>query len=221
MFVEKPDAYKKGNIQFNNNFIDLSYHPLIPRVETEFWVQKAIQFLQKNKFDKLPLKCLDLFSGSGCIGISILKKLPNSFVVFSDKNSLCIKQIKLNLKLNYIQKNRFQVIKSDIFSNIKRKFNVIFANPPYIAEKFLERVQDSVLYWEPLDAILGGWDGTEIIKKFLIQARNHLEKNGIIFLEFDSEQKQIIKTFIQKNKYKKFYFLKDQFGNDRYVKIIY
>ena len=107
-----PLAYLIGNMPFLGCTIDLEYKPLIPRPETEFWVNDFI----KNEIDETPrYKILDLFAGSGCIGIGILKNCQNCSVNFGEKNSNFIKQIKKNLKLNKINKKNMKFYKLMFF----------------------------------------------------------------------------------------------------------
>jgi methylase of polypeptide subunit release factors len=72
--------------------------------------------------------------------------------------------------------------------------------------------------FEPSIALYGGNDGMEYIKIFLNEAVDYLKEKGIIYLEFDPEQKDWIEEII-KGKYSKFEFLKDQFNKYRFVKI--
>ena len=101
-----PKEYKRGYTNFAQCKIDLSMRPMIPRKETEFLVKKAIKGI-KDVGDK---RILDIFAGSGCIGIAILKHIKNSRVDFVEIDANLIKQIKINLKLNKIKPNRYKVI---------------------------------------------------------------------------------------------------------------
>jgi release factor glutamine methyltransferase len=162
---------------------------------------------------------LDIFSGSGCIGIAILKHIENSQVVFADKDKKCLEQIKINCKINKIKKSRYKVIQSDVFSKINGKFDSMFANPPYIPTKNKNKVQKSVLKYEPKKALFGGIDGMFYIVKFLKEAIRHLNRKGKIFMEFDPPQKKDIEKLLHKYKYKNWKFYKDQYGKYRWVVI--
>ena len=210
--------------------IDLSKKPLIPRPETEFWVKEAIKeirvsseftpwrkFCHKHKIYKI--RVLDIFSGSGCIGVAVLKHIKNSKVDFSDSDKNCLEQIKINLKINKIKENRFKAIQSDVFKNIKSKYDFIFANPPYVAVKNKNKIQKSVLKYEPRQALFGGGDGLFYIRKFLKQAKNYLNSGGVIFMEFSPEQKKQIEKLILKYKYKNYKFYKDQHKRWRWAGI--
>lgn len=230
----EPLDYVIGFTEFLGNKIDLSKKPLIPRSETEFWVGEALKHLKSGD-----IKVLDIFSGSGCIGIAVLKRVKNSRVIFSDKNEKAIKQIKINCKLNKINQKRYKIVKSNVFENIKGNFDFIFANPPYVPDYrknpsarlraiLRNRVQKSVLKYEPSQALFAGKDGLFYIRKFLKQAQKYLNKNGIVFMEFDGSagspqtppQKKEIERIVKKLGHLNVKFQKDQYGKWRWVVII-
>ena len=202
----EPLDYVMGFTEFLGCKIDLSKKPLIPRPETEFWVEEAIKEMS-CVFDgrqKPRTRVLDIFCGSGCIGIAVLKHIKNVEVFFSDiENRMAGRK----------------VIKSDVFSSIKGKFDYIFANPPYVAVKRKNKAQKSVLKYEPEKALFGGKDGLFYIKKFLALARNFLNPGGRAFMEFSPEQKNKIEKLLAKYGYKSWKFHKDQFGRWRWLSI--
>jgi release factor glutamine methyltransferase len=215
-----PKEYKKGKINFLGCKIDLRKKVFIPRAETKFWVKKALKECKlkiKNWRLKKP-KFLDIFAGSGFIGIAILKNIKNSYVDFVDIDKKAIEQIKINLRLNKISENRYKIYQSNLFEKIKnKKYNFIFANPPYVAKERINEVQKSVLLYEPRISIFGGKDGLFLIRKFLNESKNHLRKKGLIFMEFDPLQKEEIKKILEKLNFKSFSFFKDQFKSFRFL----
>ncbi|MBU2540033.1 peptide chain release factor N(5)-glutamine methyltransferase [Patescibacteria group bacterium] len=250
----EPIDYIIGFVSFLGCKIDLSKKPLIPRQETEYWVREAIKGIKKDyssrvknsrsrifytagytaekvKTGNIKLNILDIFSGSGCIGLAILKNIKNSKVDFAEKDKRFLKQIELNLKLNNIDKKRYKIIQSDVFSKIKGEYDYIFANPPYISKGNLKKVQKAVLKHEPKKAIFGGKDGFFCIRRFLkeapsfappsLKATDGLSKasegRGKIFMEFSPEQKKEIERLLKKFGYKNYRFHKDQFNKWRYI----
>lgn len=223
----EPLDYVIGFTEFFGCKIDLSKKPLIPRPETEFWVEKAISEITPwRNFCHGPI-ILDIFSGSGCIGIAVLKHVKNLNVDFADIEENNLEQIKINLKINCIKPSKYRIIKSDVFNVInpssprllRAKYDFVFANPPYIATILRNRIQKSVLKYEPQKALFGGKDGLFYIKKFLKEAGRYLNPDGIIFMEFSPEQKKEIEKLILKYKYRNYKFYKDQNNKWRQVNI--
>ena len=205
-------------MKFLNCKIDLSKWNFRPRTETAFWVRHSLKDLKHTK-NGSP-RVLDIFTGSGCIGIAVLKNIKNSRVDFVDIDKKAIEQIKINLKLNKISSKRYKIYQSDLFEKLKNdKYDYIFANPPYVAEERIGEVQSSVLAHEPKRALFGGKRGLDIIAKFLKDAKKYLKPSGIIFLEFDPLQKIDIDIILKKEEYKRYKFSKDQFNKLRWVKI--
>lgn len=215
-----PEEYKKGYSIFLGCKIDLSRRVLIPRPESEFWTEAAINDLKKTKNDDL--RILDIFSGSGCVGIAAAKYLPDARVDFSDIDKSAIGQININLDINRIGRNRAEVFESDIFEKIPpaNRYDAILANPPYIDPARIGEVQESVLDHEPRIALFSGGGGLETIKKFLRRAIDFLKPEGFIYLEFDASQMEAVEDMAESIGYLSISFFKDQFGVWRFAKIM-
>ena len=143
-----------GFVDFLDCKIDLSLRPLIPRSETEYWTEKAITELRNDPRERI--QCLDLFAGSGCIGVSILKHVESTTFNFAEKDKSLLSQIKTNIKENGIDSSQYNIFQSDVFSAVKSSYDYIFANPPYIGETDRDKIQESVLKEEPSQALFGG-----------------------------------------------------------------
>lgn len=120
-----------------------------------------------NKYVKIYAKgkVLDMGTGSGIQALTALENTPDVLAV--DINEECVKNLKIN------------VIKSDLFSNVKGKFDLIIFNPPYLPED-MEEPEDSKVI------TTGGKDGSEIVVKFLEDAKEHLNENGKILILISS-----------------------------------
>lgn len=176
-----PVAYVIGWIDFLGCRIDLSLSPLIPRPETEFWVE---QFVDSQRTTK-PLRVLDLCCGSGCIGIGVMKRMPNVHVTFVDVEPLMMKQTAQNALANDIPEHRYDLITSDLFSGVSGKFDVILSNPPYV-DPFGE-ISPSLVF-EPKQALFAQKQGLALIEQIFLQVKNHLVDNGLLYVEFASDQ---------------------------------
>jgi release factor glutamine methyltransferase len=238
-----PSEYKKGCTDFLGCRIDLRYRPLIPRVETAEWVKAALLEIDKLTYVRRSVNILDMFAGSGCVGVAVLKHVPESTMDFVDISPKCLKQIEINCQLNKIAKERYRLIRADVFGNCLREvgstpklaarygvsptsryasfcraqYDFMLANPPYCQR---QNVDHSVLKYEPHQAVLGGGkDGLRVIKKFLREASKYLKPGGVIYLEFDDFQKEALNKLLQRSKFKEWEFRKDQFGSWRCLKL--
>jgi release factor glutamine methyltransferase len=212
--MDLPEDYKTGFKYFLGAKIDLSKKPFIPREETEHWVSLALKEIRKRDN---PV-CLDLFSGSGCVGLAVLKNIDKSFCDFGEKENPFLEQIKINLDINNIPKERYNIIKTDVFSNIEKKYDFILANPPYVALSRIEEVGEDVKQYEPPVALFGGEEGLDLIKEFILKAGDFLKEKGVVFMEFDREQKKKIEDLLGNN-YSKADFFKDQFNKYRFLRL--
>jgi release factor glutamine methyltransferase len=200
--------------------IDFSKKVFRPRPETEFWVKKAAQIIKKQKTSRNSFNILDIFAGTGCIGIFILKSIKSARVDFADIWPKAIEQIKINLELNKIQKSRYKIYKSNLFEKLGSEiYDFIFANPPYVALDRIFEVQQEVLKNDPLVALFSGKDGTVMIEKFFSRVKNYLNPAGKIFLEFDPSQKKKIEKIAEKEGFKVF-LKKDQFNKIRWLEAV-
>ncbi len=219
----EPVAYVIGFSTFLGNKIDLSQKPLIPRAETEYWVEKALSELESAHGKDAPLRILDVFSGSGCIGLAVLKRFPNAKVDFAELEPNALEQIRLNAEGNGYNAARYEIFQSDIFSGIPsgRTYDAIFANPPYIDEAHKHtRVDKSVLDHEPHVALFAKENGYELIERFFADAKKFLVSDGRIYLECDDIQKGGVEKILVKQGFTKYLFSKDQFELWRSVSVI-
>lgn len=187
----KPIQYALGEVNFYGLNFYVDERVLIPRFETEELVYNTNNYLKKY-FSKP--KILDLGTGSGCIGLT-LKKLNKDYdITMSDIDN----QV---LEVAYINKNNLKldvkIINSDLFTNIKEKYDVIISNPPYVAKT--DVVSEIVLKNEPHLALYALNDGLEFYEKILANCEKHLKDKYLIAFEIGSSQKERIIELINKN----------------------
>lgn len=212
----EPMDYVIGWTPFLGVRLDLSSRPFIPRPETEYWTKRAIGAMRARKLVRSGrgARVLDFFAGSGAIGIAVLAGVPHTHVTFGEIDHGARKQIKKNISLNQISRARVRVVKTDVWKGITGTFDLILANPPYATVKNTER---AVLRNEPRGAILGGGrDGLSLIEKFFALARSHLNRDGELWMEFHSPQKDAIARYARSAGFC-VAFHKDQYHRWRYL----
>jgi release factor glutamine methyltransferase len=188
----EPLAFILGHIPFLSADISLDSRPLIPRVETEFWVSKAIE--EMRTYETSPLRILDLCSGSGCIGIAAAKALPLSTVHFGEIDKVHHATIIKNIASNGIDASRTRVFGGSLFENAEPFYDFILCNPPYIANGSAH-VAESVKRFEPEIALYGGQDGLDLIRTIVNEAKKQLSKNGVLYIEHEPEQSEALQAF--------------------------
>jgi release factor glutamine methyltransferase len=206
----EPLAYVIGHVPFLGCQIYLDSGPLIPRPETEFWVEKAIE---KIKTVATP-RVLDLCSGSGAIGVAVAKHCPAVRVVLSDVTDGHNNTVNRTIRENGVDERQIEVVNGDLFENISGRFDFIFSNPPYI-DPALNRAESSVKAYEPHLALYGGQGGLDILKRLIEAAPKYLAPEGQIWLEHEPEQVEAIRQSAEACGFRATTY-PDQYGVQRY-----
>lgn len=215
----EPLAYLIGHVPFLNCRIHLDSWPLIPRPETEFWVDKAIAEI-KIKLATNPriIKVLDICAGSGCVGIAVAKSVPEAQVTFAELDAAHLPTIEKNIAENLSSQERFQVVQSDLFGNISGQFDFILSNPPYI-DPAIDRAETSVKAHEPHLALYGGQGGMEIIERLIKTVSEHLAQGGQVWIEHEPEQAGAVKKSAEAEGFRAATHV-DQYGVPRFSVLV-
>ncbi len=185
---------------------------LIPRPETEELVELILAENPKENF-----KVLDIGTGSGAIALALAKNRADWSVTAAD-----ISQDALDLASENAERLDLEItfIKSDCFSEICSKYDIIVSNPPYISRADEEEVGLNVLHSEPHLALFADEEGLAIYRRIAEESKDHLTDGGKIYLEIGYKQGQSVPALFMENlPEKRVRTLKDQFGQDRMVVI--
>ena len=213
----KPLAYILGWVPFLDLNLFVSPPTLIPRPETEMWVDELITMIKKDTSQ--PLTIIDIGTGSGCIALSLAQAFPASQIYAVDIAPCALKLAQKNAIENKITNVTF--LESNLFKNIPAnlKFDLIISNPPYINPN--AQLGTSVLAWEDHNALFAKNEGLQIIEQISEQAHNYLKKNDTLtyqlVMEIDSSQGKIIKNVLEKYDFNEIEVTKDQFERHRTV----
>jgi release factor glutamine methyltransferase len=182
----EPVAYIVGQRAFWEHQFEVNANVLIPRSESEMLVELAIQISGSQTPTLQTQTIADLGTGSGAIAISLAHELPQSKVIAVDVLPEALAVARRNAKKIGVANVRF--IESNWFSKLGgQDFNIIVANPPYVALGDPHLVQGD-LRFEPSDALCAGPNGIDDIQKIINQATEHLQPNGNLMIEHGFEQ---------------------------------
>ena len=191
----KPIAYILGKQAFWSLTLKVKAATLIPRPETELLVDIILQ-----KFASIKnLSVLDLGTGSGAIALALATEQPTWQITAVDYSFDALGVAQENA--NYYGITSVAFIHSNWYSNLSnRKYDIIVANPPYIAEND-PALHQHVLQYEPKTALISKQDGFADMIEIIDKAKYFLKKNGFIVLEHGYQQSQEVKNILRKYGY--------------------
>ncbi len=208
----KPLQYITNKQEFMGLDFYVDENVLIPQPDTEILVEKAIEIAETTQKNKI----LDMCTGSGCIAISLAKKINNAQITAVDISNSALNVANKNAINNNVE-NKIKFINSDMFNNIEEKFDIIVSNPPYIETETINKLGIEVQN-EPHLALDGGIDGLKFYKIIANNAFKYLNENGYLLLEIGYNQQNSVTQLLQDiGKYKNIETVKDLGGNYRVV----
>ena len=204
----------------------LNEETLDPRPDSETLIDAVLEHY-KNKLKSI--KILDLGSGSGCLGLSLLKEYENSEVTFFDISKKSLENVKINA-LNFGVLERAKFINLDwrveewdlnlIKIENEIKFDFVISNPPYIPTDDIKTLQTEVKKYDPFIALNGGKDGLDSYRFLLPKLKNIVKKNGKVFFEIGKGQENFISSKAKKHKLLPIEYKKDLSGVNRVLVFI-
>ena len=207
----EPIAYILREKEFLSKKFYIDKGTLIPRPETELLVDKILKIYKEKK-----ISILDIGTGSGCIIISLLSNLKNSYGIGIDISKNAILTAKRNA-LKYKVNKRVKFLNKSFKDIFSKKFDLIVSNPPYIDTKDIKNLSDDIKRYEPRIALDGGNDGLDLIKKIIYKSKNILKIKGMLALEIGNEQIKIVSKILIDNNFRIKHFIKDYKTNVRCV----
>ena len=204
--AREPLQYILGTWEFMGLPFKVSPSALIPRQDTETLCEEAEKFINRKHSESL----LDICTGTGCIGISLALRC-NIEVTLADISSECLGLAEQNALLNGIS---CKIIQSDLFSDIDGRFDIITANPPYIASDVIKTLSPEVRR-EPVSALDGGADGLDFYRRMAEDFRHYLNAGGVFLTEIGFDQGKAVSEIFKSCG--KTTLKQDICGNDRVI----
>lgn len=199
----EPVQYIIGEWDFYGSTFLCRKPMLIPRPETEELVEHILKFCSKSS---VPLTILDIGSGTGAIGISLLKSLQRKCKAVTaidiNPNAVSLSLENADRILSKADRDKYSCICSPILDFGKeeinfKKYDIIVSNPPYIPSKHISELQEEVVRYEDILALDGGDDGLSIVKEILHTGRQLLSPSGPkqIWMEVSEEHPLMIESY--------------------------
>ena len=207
----EPIAYITEKKEFwSENFV-VNNSTLVPRPETELLIYKIVDIFKNKR-----INILDIGTGTGCILLSLLKELYNSRGTGIDISPEAIRIARVNSKnLNLVNRAKFKNFEIDKYA--LERYDLIVSNPPYIPSKDIKKLSKDIINFEPKEALDGGSDGLDLIKKVIYKSNILLKRNGILALEIGFGQYRKVSQILKYCKFKEYSKIFDYNGNVRCI----
>lgn len=185
----EPLQHILGSQEFYGLDYEVNQGVLIPRHDTELLVSEAIARQPDAR------TVLDIGTGSGCVAVSLQKKLP-----FADITATDVSESALSVAGRNALKHgsSIELLLGSLFAPVSgRRFDLIVSNPPYIPSADIELLDPEVRDYDPRTALDGGSDGLDIYRLLIPSAVEHLSKIGWLLVEIGVGQANCVQQLFR------------------------
>mgnify|MGYP002725663632 CR=1 FL=1 len=187
---QRADGESVAHITGRRDFWKLEFltpAPLfVPRPETELVVEKALAATSGAEVISL----LDRCTGTGAILVSLLMELPSARGVGVDVSGQAIRTAAENGKRAEVSE-RAEWVEADAvdyLSATEKRFDTITCNPPYVASADWANLVPAITQFEPREAVDGGGDGLDFLRRLVPQLPGALRKDGTFVVEYSGDE---------------------------------
>ncbi|MDO4174016.1 MAG: peptide chain release factor N(5)-glutamine methyltransferase [Eubacteriales bacterium] len=191
---DEPLAYILGEWDFYGNRFAVRPGVLIPRGDTEWLCDAAVQAAREMDQPRV----LDLCCGSGCIGISIALAVPEAQVTLLDCSETALDIATRNAASYQLKEPRLKILRGNALQpdSLDGILDIVVSNPPYITAQEMRELDRSVSAYEPHLALYGGVDGLDFYRAMAQAPAFCLAEGGRLFAECGWKQgRQVMDIF--------------------------
>ncbi|AHI04569.1 HemK protein [Bdellovibrio bacteriovorus W] len=221
----EPVAYILGYRDFYNLRFSVSPAVLIPRPETEHIIEEALQWAKDQASE---IGILDLGTGTGCVGLTLLMNLPSAKLISVDLSEDAITLAKKNAEdLGVMERVQFLNTDAANFDDVmsayksfigKDSIDLFVSNPPYIAEGD-PGVEVAVNKFEPHTALYAKDEGLALLRDWSAGYCPYLSNNSLVLMEMGLTQGSAMRTHFENLKtFNEINVVKDLDGRDRVIR---
>ncbi|UOY91231.1 peptide chain release factor N(5)-glutamine methyltransferase [Ectobacillus sp. JY-23] len=190
-----PVQYMIGHEMFYGRPFHVNEEVLIPRPETEELIEGVLQRIETH-FGNERLKVADIGTGSGAIAVTLALENKNLQVTTVDIAAASIEVAKNNAKMLEAEVTFYHGDLLQPFIQNGQKLDVVVSNPPYIPQREWEELSPVVKDYEPVRALVGGEDGLDFYRRFMIELPQVLQPKALVAFEYGAGQGKAIKKML-------------------------
>lgn len=212
----RPIAYLTGTKEFFALPLRVTPDVLIPRPETEVLVERTIHLVRHSAGAVGSL--LDVGTGSGCVAIALARHLPDVRIGASDVSEAALAVARNNAtRLGVADRIEFRC--GDLLApwSGSGPFDVIVSNPPYVAADEAAALPVTVRDYEPHEALFGGADGLEVIRRLATESPAHLGEGGHLLIEVAYDQSPRVRALLDESGWNAIVAYKDALQFERVI----
>lgn len=211
----EPLQYIEGKAPFGGMDFIVGPGVLIPRPETV----ELVDWVTSENATQTP-HILDIGTGSGCIAVSLSKRMPQAIVEACDISTEALAIAQENNERNNTQVEFFHHDILNLATPLPHSYNILVSNPPYIKQSETKEMEQHVTEWEPHTALfVPDNDALRFYRAIAeIGQTEALQPGGTIYVEINQALGKETVTLFESYGYKEVELRKDIYGNDRMVR---
>ncbi len=179
----EPVSRLLGYREFYGRRFKITAATLDPRPDTETLIEAALARMPRDE----PCRIIDLGTGSGAIGVTLLSERPHATAVMTDISAAALAVARENAGLHGVLE-RSSFIEGSWFAGVSQLFELILSNPPYIPRAILSTLEPEVKDFDPGTALDGGADGLDSYREIAAGAGQFLAASGHVIVEIGEGQ---------------------------------
>ncbi len=186
----EPVAYLVGTQEFWSLSFAVDERVLVPRHDTETVIQVVLDQVGERQ---APWRVLDVCTGSGVLAVTLARELAAARVVATELSPAAAEVARANAARLGVA-DRVEVREGDLLASVAGEvFDVVVANPPYIATAVIATL-DREVQREPRQALDGGVDGLDLLRRLVVAAPDHVAPGGLLVLEHGHDQGEAVRA---------------------------
>ena len=189
----QPVSQLIGKREFWGMCFKVTQDTLDPRPDSETLIEAILARLPNRE---VPLKVLDLGTGTGCLLLTVLSQYPNAQGIGVDISLDALNVARENAKKLGLE-HRVEFLSSCWGNEVKESYDLVISNPPYIPSSIIPSLAPEVAQWEPKLALDGGEDGMDCYRAIVPQLKTLLAPQGLAVFEIGIGQAKDLQAVVE------------------------